>query len=392
MTRSAKQAMAWARARRGDFGWDNLCLSFVRQAFGVYYSPDADWPTSSRMAGVAWDRAKKKHRETHPARIPAGVPVFFEMATEADHVVLSTGDGWCVSNDFVVDGRIDSVKIADIAAKWGPLLGWTEDLVGNTVWTPPKPPAPKPPSHTTLRCQLSPMQFSDTDQQMAKDIDDLFSRKKDVLGGTEAGGELSKPMPDLLRAAAKQYGYKLHIGRGDWVAVRKALAAGKFETGYVPVLESTDGAGKHTDRGIPWVSCETKHLGRLTVGAGHYLTNGRRPGDPNYKLNTRYADAIGEWAEKHGKGSGVVLYLGDQNIPDRDYDTFRGSPLTSCWDELEKYENTGHGNIDVIASYDRDGRVTCTGARALDDQEFRQNSDHFVTEAEYRVEHLEEKR
>lgn len=387
MARTAKQAVAWARARVGDYGWDNLCLSFVRQAFGIYYSPDSEWPADERMAGVAWDRAKKKHRETDPMKIPFGVPVFFELQTEADHVTLSTGNGRCIGNDFLVDGRIDPARISDIADRWGPLLGWTEDLIGNTVWTPPKPPPPDP-KFTELTFQLSPMQYSDTDPQMKRDIEKLFSRHKHVLAGTEAGGVVSKPMPELLRAAASMYHYRFHIGRGDWLAIDRELIAGRWMSGYVPVLESSEGAGRHTDRGIPWVSFETENLGRLTIGCGHYLTNGRNPGEPNYKLNLRYANTIGEWAEQAGKGSDKVFWLGDVNTPDRDYDVFRGSPLTTCWDELGKYENTGHGNIDVVASYDRDGAVECLDCRALDDKELRLHTDHFVTEAEYRVRHL----
>jgi hypothetical protein len=83
MTRTPEQAAEWARARLGQFGWDNLCLSFVRQSYGIDYV--GNWPNSLRMAGVAWDRAQFKHRETDPTRIPFGVPVFFELATVADH-------------------------------------------------------------------------------------------------------------------------------------------------------------------------------------------------------------------------------------------------------------------------------------------------------------------
>jgi hypothetical protein len=141
-TRTAEEAIAWGRTQLGKSGWDNLCLSFVRQSFGVDYV--GDWPNASRMAGTAWDRARFKHRTSDPMSIPRGVPVFFELLTEADHVVLSLGNGRCLSNDFVVDGRIDEVSIGDIAHRWGPLLGWTEDLVGNRVYTPKTAPPPKP--------------------------------------------------------------------------------------------------------------------------------------------------------------------------------------------------------------------------------------------------------
>jgi lysozyme len=142
MTRTPAQARAWALDRLGESGWDNLCLKFVREAFGVDYTPASSWPTSERQAGRAWDRAQHKHRTSDPAAIPANVPVFWELNTEADHVAFSLGDGWCLSNDLVVDGRIDKVRIADVVREWGgQLLGWTEDLVGNRVV--PAAPAPK---------------------------------------------------------------------------------------------------------------------------------------------------------------------------------------------------------------------------------------------------------
>lgn len=140
MTRTPEQAIEWGTARIGDFGWDNLCLSFVRQSFGIDYV--GDWPTSERQAGRAWDRAKHKHPTSDAGAIPRGVPVFWELATEADHVALSLGNGWCLSNDFVVDGRIDKVRIADISNRWGRLLGWTEDLVGNRVIPEKEPVKP----------------------------------------------------------------------------------------------------------------------------------------------------------------------------------------------------------------------------------------------------------
>jgi hypothetical protein len=98
------------------------------------------------------------------------------------------------------------------------------------------------------------------------------------------------------------------------------------------------------------------------------------------------AQAIGALAEEKGAGNALVFYGGDQNIVDRTYDTFLGqADLTSCWDELQRWENTGHGNIDVIASYDRDGRVRCLKATVLDDTEFPLFTDHWYVEAIYGI-------
>ena len=65
-----------------------------------------------------------------------------------------------------------------------------------------------------------------------------------------------------------------------------------------------------------------------------------------------------------------------------------GGPLTSAWDELGIYQNTGHGNIDVIASYDRDRRVRAEHIQAFPDSDFPLATDHFLVEAWYRVRRL----
>lgn len=69
-------------------------------------------------------------------------------------------------------------------------------------------------------------------------------------------------------------------------------------------------------------------------------------------------------------------------------DTFFGQPLTSAWDELNRHESTGHGNIDVIASYNKDGRVKALDIVALDDKEFFLHTDHFLVEATFQVDPL----
>ena len=134
MSRSAKDAIAWGRAQitNPSQNWYRRCLVFVRSCFGV--------AAKYGSAGAAWDNAVHKHRTSNPADIPAGVPVFWETSGEFDHVALSTGNGRCLSNDFRRDGRIDEVLINDITRGWNaPLLGWTEDLNGVRVYTPPAP-------------------------------------------------------------------------------------------------------------------------------------------------------------------------------------------------------------------------------------------------------------
>lgn len=386
-----KRAIAWAKARVGDGGWDNLCLAFVRQAFGLNYTPESDWPLSRRMAGYAWDKAKRKHRETNPDKIPRGVPVFFELPSEADHVALSLGDGWCISNDFVVDGRIDRVKIADIAHRWGPLLGWTEDLVGNTVAAVPEKVDPKT---SLLTLQLSPMQFSDPDKAKKSDVKSLFEVSAnagvDIMGGTESGGSRAHPLQELLPAYAEACGYYFHLGLSTWVAIRKSsVKRGTWHKGTIPVIQKGEGHGTHSDRGIAWGQAEFPNIGRVTVGVGHKLIDGRKPGQPNFKLNLKYDEAAGDFARQYGRGRDLAFYMADQNMNDAKNDTFHGQPLLSIQDELKDWIKTHQvGPIDVVASYDHDGRVEAESCQVFPDQRWPLHIDHYVSRAKYRVHHL----
>lgn len=143
--RSPDQAVAWG-AEQVDHpvkDFTRLCLQFVRMAY--------DLPVVYPDAGTAWDRATLRH-PTHDAdTIPRGVPVFFELPSVADHVALSLGGGWCLSNDVRRTGRIDRVRIDGIVTAWGAqLLGWTEDLNGARVYAAPEPVKPSVPTRVAL--------------------------------------------------------------------------------------------------------------------------------------------------------------------------------------------------------------------------------------------------
>lgn len=145
MARTAEQALAWgwAQINHPTQSWYRQCLAFVRTSFDVYYRPESAWPLKDRNAGTSWDRAAVKHFETDPKKIPTGVPVHWETPGEADHVALSCemGTGRCLSNDILDKGRegdIYEVPMDLITREWNATLkGWTEDLVGNTVYEKP---------------------------------------------------------------------------------------------------------------------------------------------------------------------------------------------------------------------------------------------------------------
>jgi hypothetical protein len=91
-----------------------------------------------------WKYAKRRHPTTLVNDIPGGCFVWWGGGSHDNgHVAFAPLDhpGYCWSTDIERNGYFDLVPIGLIAAKWGlPLLGWSEDIDGVTVWTPP--PAP----------------------------------------------------------------------------------------------------------------------------------------------------------------------------------------------------------------------------------------------------------
>lgn len=121
-------------------GW---CLRSVRTCYAVDAFDFTKNNGRGPLAHEAFDYAQHKHPTTDPASIPRGVPVYWKGGSSgAGHIAISTGNGYCWSTDIVRPGYFDHVPIATIRAKWGmTLLGWTEDLNGVRVYTPPTEPA-----------------------------------------------------------------------------------------------------------------------------------------------------------------------------------------------------------------------------------------------------------
>lgn len=265
-----------------------------------------------------------------------------------------------------------------------------------------------------LRAAHISLQFSDSDRQHTQDIKKVFERAADRrqawITGTEAGPGAGNTGYQLVQVG-RRHGYipwvpSFQAGKGmaqytdAWLAVREDLVRGKLLRGYKHVIPGSNQLRKEIDldgkkwgpKGLVHVKFDTTYprLGPLAIGAAHYLTGGRRPDSPYWEWNERLTRVIGDWAREEGKGNPLVFYGGDQNMADNrnnqpQGDTFMGQPLTSTWDELRKWENTGHGNIDVIASYNRDKRVKALRTNALNDREFHLHTDHFYVEATFTV-------
>lgn len=220
------------------------------------------------------------------------------------------------------------------------------------------------------------MQFSDGSKGIQHDARFLFGQGYDIITGTEAGpGGAVRP---ILQEVANAKGYRIHFARADsWVAVKKDFIKRDFKTHYIKIIDSSEGIGKHGERGLVWVEFESILNRKFVIGSGHYLTNGRRPGDPNFTLNRRHGKVFRDWAPGHGKGA-IILYNGDQNMVDEHLDTFLGAPFTSLWDKFKKWPNTGHGNIDVIGPADKNMGLKWKNIRAFSDNKVPLRTDHYL--------------
>ena len=201
--------------------------------------------------------------------------------------------------------------------------------------------------------------------------------------GTEAGSE---DMRDALKTAAKDNGYNFTVKSDVWIAVQKTWIQGRsWDTGFIKILDANSGSQRSNARGILWVEFDTESHGTFSVAVSHFMTHGSKPGDEYYAANGKLTRAIGEWGKVHGAGRKVCFFAGDVNTQDRTNDVFRGAPFTTLADELKDWQNTGHGSIDVIASYDADNRVKGTSWKVFDDKEFPLYADHFACEGGFEV-------
>lgn len=268
-----------------------------------------------------------------------------------------------------------------------------------------------------MRIQIAhaSLEYKDSDKQHTADLEKIFrravARRYAWMTGTEAGPGSGNTGEEIIRLA-RANGYVPWVpeiqsggeaGRTDcWIVVRKDLIAGKLNKDYVPAIPGSkelEAQGKKLDsrwgpKGLVTVNFQStnKDLGEVSIAAAHHIHDSRSPAEqPEWDLNEKLNRVLGDWAREQGKGPAIVFYGGDQNKADDQNnqpqgDTFTGAPMTSTWDEIKRYENTGHGTIDVIATYNKDGRVKALRTNALSDREFHLNMDHFFVEGTVVVE------
>lgn len=236
-----------------------------------------------------------------------------------------------------------------------------------------------------LRMQHSSLQFSDKAAQQTHDVHVLFEEGTEfpIKTGTEAfTGKDSNMNHPLLVEAAKKYNHVINFAGDSWVAVdREIIHPGTaIKDDVFLVSNDMQQVSRGADRIMPTITFEHAHpgVGRVHIGGIHYPTKGAKPGDPNHDMNVIISKRIADWMAKAGVRSDIAFLNGDFNMQDRTLDLALGHNFTTMADELKTWQNTGHGAIDAMCSYDNDGRVSAKRWNALDDKEFFLFSDHFV--------------
>ena len=269
-----------------------------------------------------------------------------------------------------------------------------------------------------IRVAHASLQFSDTDRQHTHDIKKIFERAKDRnyawVMGTESGPGSGNISSELLRLG-KAAGYRMWVpseqGSGisrftdAWIAVRKDLIAGDWEQKYQHVIPGSSAAYKAIGRpedshprwapkGLATVSFRSiPELGRISLATTHHLTKGKKPGPESvingvdhHEWNMKLDKALTEWIQKAADGPDLAFASFDRNASDRLSKPIAGT--VSIADELKKWQNTGHGDIDWIVKAKKDRRVKAHAFRVLNDKKFFLHTDHFFLEGVYNVEPL----
>jgi hypothetical protein len=400
--RNTAETIAWYDRNRTEppFDPDGMCLKVCRYArnIGSMYA----------SAKEAQDNTPEQFRVYSVDKLEIGSVVYFDTMGDSNpfgHIGtlvgrIKTEDQRHLSSLVV---ETNSVKANQLVKVRGDYFGryWGDKFTFGATWLNGQElkmprisePVVEKPTSSVIHMMLAPLQFSDTLPRRESDIKKIMARaaKRKVawVWGTEAAEKNTRV---ALRDACAENGYRL-IWRGpndSWVAIRRSIIAGNVDVQYDPIVAANEGVGTHGPRGVLAVSFDMENVGRVSLLGTHYLLQGQPDPAPeekqvNLELNKRLAREVSRLARELGEGKNKVFYGGDQNIRDRTDDTFLGGPLTSAQDELQKWEDSGHGSTNVIASYDADRGVSATYVRVQDDDEFPLHGDHYVTEAGYNV-------
>src|SRR6478735_7071770 len=269
--------------------------------------------------------------------------------------------------------------------------------------------------HMRIRVAHASLQSSDIERIFDRGV----ARKYAWIMGTEAGPGANNTSDELVRIS-KEHGYRPWVpseqskgsGRSTdcWIAVREDLILGGWKTGFVPVIPGSQQLYKDADldpdlnprwgpKGVVTAEFNSlPELGAINLAVAHHLTKGQTKGSKSvihgvdhWAWNQKLDVAMGKWLGEQARGTALGFGSADRNASDR-RNPANVPGTTTMADELKKWQNTGHGDIDWIFSVNKDGRVKAQNFIVLDDKEFPLNTDHFFCEGVFMVEALKPKR
>jgi len=244
-------------------------------------------------------------------------------------------------------------------------------------------------------------QFSDSKPEHVHDANSVFGHAVDIgawwVSGTESGASpVNHDARDAIQTVGQAHDFFVFDHKyGEWVALNRRFLH-HFDHGFDgPYIPGTHGLsvaeGAHAPRGTAWASGEAKDgtTGRITVGSQHWLTQRSIKGGGID--NSRMVKGSQAFGKAHGKGGHLVFLDGDANEHDDARDIFEGGDFLTIADELKKHPKT-HGvntqrgsDIDFIASWKGDTRVTAEDYVVLDDSDLRLFFDHFLLVGTFKV-------
>ena len=240
-----------------------------------------------------------------------------------------------------------------------------------------------------LKIVQASLQFDVSDEQFVNDFRKILTLKPHILFGTESGDRDRKQAIEML---CENAGYRVFLPAATdaWIAVRSKLIGHGWSAGYRELWGTGQQMGDphHYDaKGLTLVQFDHPALGHVVLSEVHYMRTAVTPDKAKHiAVNKKLAVAMSNALHTTASGTNAVGFVGlDSNMIDEHSDVFFGLPLTTCWDELKRYPDTGHGNIDAVASCDWHKRVKCVSAEVLDDKEFFLHQDHYIVVAYYDV-------
>ena len=219
------------------------------------------------------------------------------------------------------------------------------------------------PAPVMLRLQHSSMLYTDTPAEKRHDARLVFTTGADMISFTEVGTKQNAIGQRYLRASARAAGYRIWFpGFEGGIAVRRGVGRIVAHGYFGPILPGV--ARDHPSIGLAWVTVDVPGAGLVTYGVTHAMT-----GDfvaARHALNDDLASEVARVEKKKAAGPALTFFAEDANRNDAHQDLMPGLPFTTCWDELGYHPHTRDSRtIDVVGSYDHDGRVSAHSARVL---------------------------